>query len=316
MILTVCPNTALDKVFFVKEWTPGVPMRTDKMVTSVGGKGLDSSVVLSQLGIPTVGIGFFSGKIGQELVDLLLEYGIEPEPIWVDGVNRIAHVIAEEKTNIHSHIIVGHVEINEAQKTAFVDKFRQRLDEADWVIFAGSLPACLNENFYAELIRIARQNNKPCLIDSQKGFMRQAVPASPNIVKMNWEEFEWTFDKKAPTLDALYQQARALKAEKAIQNLVLTLSTEGIMALTEQGDFLAKAPLQKPLNAAGAGDAVSSAIVWRLAKGDTWLEALRWGSAVSAASVLTLRTGDVNMPDVLRILPDVQIDRLDDAGGA
>ena len=68
MILTVCPNTALDKILFIEEWIPGTPMRTDRIVNSVGGKGLNSAVVLRHLGVETVGIGFFAGRIGQALV--------------------------------------------------------------------------------------------------------------------------------------------------------------------------------------------------------------------------------------------------------
>ena len=140
MILTVCPNTAVDKIFFVEKWTPGVPMRTNNMATCVGGKGLDSSVVLSQLGVETVGLGFFSGKIGEQLIEILKEYGIVPDPVWVGGINRVAYVIAEESTNIHSHVIVGQVEVNDEQKRELVEKFKQHISKAEWVIFAGSIP--------------------------------------------------------------------------------------------------------------------------------------------------------------------------------
>jgi 1-phosphofructokinase len=197
MILTICPNTALDKIIFIKEWIPGTPMRTNHMVTCVGGKGLNSAVVLHHLGSETVGMGFFAGKIGEELVELLEEYGIIPEPIWVGGTNRIAHVIAEEKTNIHSHVIVGELVVSAEQKQEFVNKFKKRVKEAEWVIFAGSLPPTINVDFYYELISIAKDANVPSLIDSQKQYIIEAIKAKPDIVKMNWEEFEWTFNKKA-----------------------------------------------------------------------------------------------------------------------
>lgn len=307
MILTVCPNTALDKIYFIKRWTPGIPMRTNEMATCVGGKGLDSSVVLRQLGVETVGLGFFAGKIGEELVEILKDYGIIPEPVWAGGINRIAHVIAETETNIHSHVIVGEIEISEEQKTEFVKKFSDRIHEADWVIIAGSLPPSLKEDFYYDLIKIAKAAGVPSLIDSQRRFMLEAIKAKPEIVKMNWEEFDWTFSKNTPDLETLISQAREIKQQNEIENLILTLSKDGILALTESGNFLVKAPIQKPVNAAGAGDSVSSTIAWRLSQGDNWKESLRWAGAVSAAAVLTQRTGDVRMEDVYRIMPDVEI---------
>jgi 1-phosphofructokinase len=311
MILTICPNTALDKIIFIKEWIPGTPMRTNHMVTCVGGKGLNSAVVLHHLGSETVGMGFFAGKIGEELVELLEEYGIIPEPIWVGGTNRIAHVIAEEKTNIHSHVIVGELVVSAEQKQEFVNKFKKRVKEAEWVIFAGSLPPTINVDFYYELISIAKDANVPSLIDSQKQYIIEAIKAKPDIVKMNWEEFEWTFNKKAETLEDLILLAKQLYLEKNIKNLVITLGKRGILALTTEGNYFVKAPFQQPVNAAGAGDAVSSTIAYRLSQGDSWESALRWSSAVSAATVLTERTGDVEMTDVERIFKDVEVKKID-----
>ena len=307
MILTVCANTALDKIFFIKRWTPGIPMRTNKMATCVGGKGLDSSVVLSQLGVETVGLGFFAGKTGEELVEILKEYGIVPEPVWVGGTNRIAHIITETETNIHSHVIVGEVQINEKQKAEFIEKFSRRVQEAKWIIFAGSLPPSLHDDFYIELIRIAKSAGVPTLIDSQREYILEAIKAQPDIVKMNWEEFDWTFSCETHELDALIRKAREIKQQKTIKNLIITLAKDGILALTEGGDFLTKAPIQKTVNAAGAGDSVSSTLAWRLSLGEDWKSALLWAGAVSAATVLTQRTGDVRMEDVERIKPDVFI---------
>ena len=311
MILAVCPNTAIDKIIFIKEWIPGTPMRTNHMVTCVGGKGLNSAVVLRHLGSETVGMGFFEGKTGKELVELLEEYGITPEPVWVGGTNRIAHVIAEEKTNIHSHVITGEVVVSAEQKQEFITKFRKRVKEAEWVIFAGSLPPTINVDFYFELITIAKVAKVPSLIDSQRQYILEAIKAKPEIVKMNWEEFEWTFNKKAETVESLISQAKQLFADEGLINLVMTLGKHGILAFTAEGNFLAKAPFQKPVNAAGAGDAVSSTLAYRLSKGDSWESALKWSSAVSAATVLTERTGDINMADVERIYKEVELRKID-----
>jgi fructose-1-phosphate kinase PfkB-like protein len=161
------------------------------------------------------------------------------------------------------------------------------------------------------LIGIAHENNVSSLIDAQNAFIAEAIDGRPDIAKMNWEEFEWTFGYKADSIESLYQQAKQFKRERKVKNLILTLSKDGILALTSEGNYLAKAPLQKPVNAAGAGDAVSSTIVWRLSLGDNWVETLHWASAVSAAAVLTKRTGDINMEDVHRIYKDVDIQKLD-----
>jgi fructose-1-phosphate kinase PfkB-like protein len=244
------------------------------------------------------------------LVGILKEYGVVPEPVWVGGTNRIAHVIAETETNIHSHVIVGEVEINQDQENEFMDKFKKRIQEAKWVILAGTLPHCLTDDFYIKLIRIAKSAGIPILIDAQKQFVLEAVKAHPDIVKMNWEEFNWTFACQTNTLNALLEKAKDIKNKKSLRNFVITMGKDGILALTEEGNFLVKAPIQISVNSAGAGDSVSSVITWRLSEKDDWKSALVWANAVSAATVLTRRTGDVRMEDVSRIKPDITVEEI------
>lgn len=310
MFLTVCPNTALDKILFIEEWKTGTPMRTDRIVKSVGGKGLNSAVVLSHLGAETVTIGFFAGEIGKELVDIVEEYGIIVDVVWADGTNRIAHVIVDKKNNEHSHVIAGKTIVNETQKTEFVEHFKSHLKNAEYIIFAGSVPKSMNQDFYTGLIPIAKEAGIPTLIDAQKKVMIEAIKVKPDIVKMNWEEFRWTFEKRSETLEELFVEAQVFQKEKGLKNLVITMSKNGILAVTQEGTYFAKAPLQKPVNAAGAGDAVSSTLAFRLSKGDDWETALRWASAVSAASVLTERTGDFVMADVKKIILQVLVKKI------
>lgn len=310
MILCVCPHTALDKVITIEEWTPGQPMRTDRVVECVGGKGLDSAVTLCQLDIGATALGFFAENGGQELIDLLIAYGIKTDPVWVDGTNRVSHIITERKKNIHSHVIVGKVIINQTQEEALIDKYKAYLEGVDFVIIGGSLPPALRQDFSASLVAMAKQAGVPVLVDSQKQAMIEVVKVVPDVVKMNWDEFEWTFGQKAESIEALVELAQVFHKESQLKNLVLTLSKDGIIAVTEQGTFFAQAPYQEPVNAAGAGDAVSSAIAWRWTQGDDWEAALKWASAVSAASVLTERTSEVRMEDVERVYPDVTVKRL------
>jgi 1-phosphofructokinase family hexose kinase len=310
MILTVCPNTALDKILFIEKWTHGIPMRTNKMITCVGGKGLISSVVLSQMGIDNLALGFFQGKIAEELINLLKDYGVNLEIVWAGGTNRISYVIAEEASNIHTHIIAGEMDISSNQSKEFITKFITHLSSAESVVFAGTLPQSLPYDYYYTLIEIARKAKIPVLVDTQKQYMLEALKARPDIAKMNREEFGWTFSYEIDSIETLTRLAADVKKSCDINNLIITMGKDGILALTNQGSYIVKAPIQKPMNAAGAGDSVSAVIAWRLGLGDDWKSALLWSSAVSAATVLTLRSGDVSMHDVERIKKDVQIEQI------
>jgi 1-phosphofructokinase family hexose kinase len=285
----------------------GTPMRTDRLITSAGGKGFDSSVVLRHLGVDTVGLAFVAGPTGEELLRVVQSYGIVPAPVWVEGETRVAHVIAETKHNRHSHIICGKLNITLAQMEEFVRLFRKHVRSAQWVICAGSIPSMLPQTLYGDLVEIALEAGVPVLVDSSGQAILGAIDGRAAVVKMNWDEFEATFGVECPALSDLVREAGRIYHERKIESLVLTCAADGILAFTAGGAYRAVAPRQQAVNAAGAGDAVSSALAWRFTLGDSWPEALRWAAAVSAAVVLTEGTADCRIEDIERIFPGVEV---------
>jgi 1-phosphofructokinase family hexose kinase len=309
MILTITLNSAIDKALLLDELTPGQPMRCHGEVVSVGGKGLDSSVVLRHLGVETVGLAFAAGETGRQLETLLRAYGIIPELVWVAGETRVIYVLAESKNKRISHVKLGGMQVGEADLERFLDSYRQRLPQSDWVICSGSLPEGAPVDFYARLAREAASCGVPFLLDSPGESMLAALAFNPEIAKLNWEEFETTFGVKADSLEALAGAAVEVMRRFQIRNLVLTCAAQGILALTPEGIYHAVAPTQEVVNAAGAGDAVSSALAWRLLLGDPWPESLRWAAATAATVVRTKGTAECLPEDIQELLPQVVIQK-------
>ncbi|OGO63259.1 MAG: hypothetical protein A2Z45_03135 [Chloroflexi bacterium RBG_19FT_COMBO_55_16] len=310
MILTVTLNSAIDKVLLIDEFKPNFPMQAKKVLLSVGGKGLDSSVVLSHLGVKTIGLTFVAGENGRTLIELLDGYEIIPEAIWVRGETRICYVIAETNTGKVSHIKFGEMLIDQDHVDQFMQVFTNRLSSCSWLICAGSIPKSLPNSFYGTLVQRAALAGVPTLVDTLESASIEALPYKPAIVKMNWNEFERTFNVKTTRLEDLFAVARQVFHQHHLENLVLTCGVDGIIAITQEGIYHVRAPLQKVVNAAGAGDGVSAALVWRLSLGDRWVEALRWAGATAAAVVLTEGTADCNFRDVQNILPHVVVKNL------
>jgi fructose-1-phosphate kinase PfkB-like protein len=132
----------------------------------------------------------------------------------------------------------------------------------------------------------------------------------PAILKLNRHELADTFGLASADLATLAREAEALRQREGLEALVLTCGGEGILALTAGAAYLAVSPAQVEVNAAGAGDAVSAALPYRLACGDSWSEALRWAAATSAAVVLTPGTADCRPADIAAILPQTTVQRL------
>jgi 1-phosphofructokinase family hexose kinase len=310
MFLTITANAALDRVIFIPEFTPTTNMRAERVHDCVGGKGFDTSVVLQALGVEQLALGFLAGPTGRTLEQVLLNYGIPLEITWVDGDTRIAHVISETRLHRHSHVITPGYRISEAQADEFVAGYTRRLAQAEWVIASGSLAPGLPAGFYQQLTRLAHDHGARMLIDCPGDPARLAVPEKPDILKMNLDELHSTFSLQAGEVRTLEPLVRRLREQAGLPAVVITAGPEGVLAVTPEGSYLSAAPRQNAVNAAGAGDAVSASLTWRLARGETWAQAMHWAAAVSAASVLTEGTSDCHMQDVERIYPQVSVTRL------
>jgi len=301
VIVTVTLNSTVDRVIYIDSFRPGEVMRTTEMVTSVGGKGFDASVALRTFNEETVGIGFVAGHLGQELQRLLEAYGIQPELIWVDGETRLSNVIVEKDFQRHSHIIVGALSVTPAHMQQLREKVEFWSQKTGWVVLGGSIPGSVPVDVYALGNGCVQGKGAKSLVDSSGKAVQALLKNPPDILKMNWAEFNQTFEAGAGGFDKLVAAASDVKLEKNLKNLVITCGKEGILGLTEQGDYLATSPAQQVVNAAGAGDAVSAALAHCLERGDEWAEALKWAAATGSAVVLTPGTADCYMEDIERL---------------
>lgn len=303
MFLTVTANSALDRVMFIDRFFPGTVMRPDPVVDAVGGKGFDASVVLRAFDLDTLAVGIVAGDTGEALVHLLEKYGVRHDLLWVPGQTRVAHVLVETAFNRHSHIIAGGYQVTSAVRAALQDRCRAALPAARCLITGGSLPPGLPDDFYALLVAEAHQSGVPALVDCPGPPILLALPARPAVVKMNDAEFARTFGLETGSLELLKHQVGGVGRQYGIDHLVVTCGQRGILALTPAGIYLAACPAQQAVNAAGAGDAVSAVLSWRLSLGEPWPEALRWSAAAGAAVVLTPATAECRREDVDRLLP-------------
>jgi 1-phosphofructokinase family hexose kinase len=307
MILTVTLNSALDRLLFLDEFRPGTTMRPQKMIEAVGGKGFDVSVVLQTLRAENLALGLVAGLTGQQLVKLLDGYGLTYDLIWVEGETRIAHVLIETQHHRHSHVIAGGLSVPDKAYQELLARYQAYLGRVKWVIASGSLAAGVPVEAYQHLVSLAHQAGIPSLIDSSGPPILATLSKPPTILKMNEQEFEQTFALQAETLETLIEAGKHIQAQYQLPALVITCGPRGTLLFTPEVAYLATTPPQQAVNAAGAGDGVSAALVWRLAAGDNWPEALRWAVATGAAVVLTEGTADCHWTDVERLLPRAQV---------
>jgi 1-phosphofructokinase family hexose kinase len=312
VILAINANAAIDQVLFIDQFLPGATMRPSRSVLSVGGKSLDAAVVIKTLGGPVQAVSFIAGQNGKTLERLLESKGIPSDLVWVEGETRVSYVIVETSCNRHSHITTQGYTVSAQDCAVFLERVRRHAGKAAWAAIGGALPGGAPHDFYRQVIELLRAQGVKALIDCAGPAALGALPASPDIVKMNQAEFRMTFpnygeDLKGASQAEWIQACRAAMKQHGIQSFVLTCGEEGLLVLTQGETYHAAAPTQKEVNAAGSGDAVSGALAYRLALGDPWEEALRWAAAAGAAVVLTEGTAECRMEDVLAIYQQTRV---------
>jgi 1-phosphofructokinase family hexose kinase len=307
MILAINANAAIDQVLFIDRFTSGSLMRTNRWVLSVGGKALDSAVVLKTLGAPVHAISLVAGRNGETLAELLRERGIDSDLLWVPGETRISHVIVETAHKRHSHITTAGYTVTPDDCARFLERIASLAPQASWAIMAGSLPGGAPPELYRQITEVLHQHRVRVLIDAPGLPALEALAAAPEILKMNEPEFATTFQVQAGNLTEWITAGSQEAARRQIQTLVLTLGKQGILVFTNGLVYHATAPQMEEVNAAGSGDSVSAALAYQLSLGNSWEEALRWAAATSAAVVLTEGTAECRSEDIERLFPLTEV---------
>ncbi|MGE5225061.1 MAG: 1-phosphofructokinase family hexose kinase [Omnitrophica WOR_2 bacterium] len=310
MILTITANAALDRVLYLDEFRPGITQYTTKTVDCVGGKGFDASIVLQQLGVEQLALGFIAGETGKQVARLLDGYHIPHDLTWVEGDTRIAHVIVETNHLRHSHVTTTGYRVKPEEEARFLENYCQRLKHTSWVIAGGSLAPGLPASFYEEIARLAGEAGVKTIIDTSGDSARQVAGTQNSILKLNLHEFNTTFGQNAQTTAELCTAGQAVIRQYGLPALIVTCGKDGILVILPVQVLLAKSPAQAEINSAGAGDAVSAALAWRFALGDGWEPALHWAAAIASASVLTEATAEFHLEDMHRIYPEVTVQSL------
>lgn len=309
MILTVTPNTALDTVLFVDDFSIGRTARATGSAEGMGGKGAVTSWILARLGVPTVATGLAGGSTGRRMVAILEEAGATTDFLWVAEETRTNYVIARTRDGAQGTITVAGLCPSLEDGVRLAAHVRSLLAGAHYLLCGGSLPDGLPDDWYAPLIAAAREAGVTSLLDVSGRFLAPNVAARPDIIKPNADEAETLLGRPLPTIAAAAEGAAELRA-RGIGTVLITLGERGAVAATEEGLFYVPPIPVQVINTAGAGDGFNAGLLTARRRGAGWQEALRHAAAVATSILLTPGTGDCRPEDVRALLPRARVERL------
>jgi 1-phosphofructokinase family hexose kinase len=307
MVVTVTPNTAIDRTLFVPRFVPGQTLRASSEAVGMGGKAADASWILGELGQPSLALGFAAGETGHRMESMLRARGVKTDFTWVRGSTRENVLIVNEDGSGQTTITVESLLVTPDDVAKLLSKVESALPGASSLVLGGSLPLSVPPAMHAQFVRVARAAGVPTLFDASGEALRAGLEARPTVVKPNRLELESLAGQSLSSLEAVWNAMLALH-ERYRTWPIVTLGPEGGLALTPEGGFRIIVPQLKAVSTAGAGDAVLAGLAASYARGQNMAWGLRLGFAASAAVLLTPATADCRRADVERIQPLVKLE--------
>lgn len=253
MIYTVTFNPSLDYIVSVNDFQLGLTNRTDSELILPGGKGINVSTILMNLGIDSTAFGFAAGFTGEEIIREVEAMGIRSDFIKIDrGISRINLKLK----NIDGTEINGSgPEISEEK----IEELLRKLDilgEGDILVLAGSIPASMPADMYSTIMERLQHKNVTFIVDATKDLLINVLKYKPFLIKPNNHELGELFDVKLTTREEVIPYGKKLQKQGA-RNVLISMAGEGAVLVAEDGSvYEAPAPKGTLVNAVGAGDSM------------------------------------------------------------
>jgi len=292
MIITVTPNPAVDKIYWVDQLKMAQETRDDfltrarKSGTSAGGKGVNTSIFLSRLGVENVAMGFVGGHVGHVVVRDLRAEGVTTNFVWVNGETR-TNVIVLERGHEYVPIMINEPgpAIMQEEISRFLRRFKRMLNRATWVILAGSLPPGVDADMYRVLASMAKEAGARVVISAEKDALARGLLAQPYIVKPDIRETPAVNGFPLRTSSEIIDAGKKIVAD-GVGIVIVSHEVTGDIAITPEGVWEISTPEKTTQfkNFVGADDVLLGGIVHMLNKGENLEDALRFGVAAGMMS--------------------------------
>lgn len=301
MIYTVTVNPSIDYIVQLSSLTLGEVNRMDYDNKLPGGKGINVSRILKELGVENTALGFLGGFTGRFVEESLESVGLSTSFTHIKEDTRInVKIKAEEETEINGR---GPV-ISEEELVEFKKQF-EKLEKGDVVIFAGSLAPNLDDDFYAELIDVIREKGADFVIDTTGESLMKTLEKKPLVVKPNNHELADLFHVELKSMDDVAKYGKKL-LELGAQHVLISMAGDGGMMITKDKVYRSYAPKGTVINSVGAGDSMIGGFTGTFARTGDVLEAFRYGLACGSATAFSEDLADKNK--INEILPLIKIE--------
>jgi len=317
MILTVTLNAAVARTLVVPSLTLGQRHRAPESVTLAGGKGINVARSLRALGVPVLATGFAGGRNGDAIRDGLSDAAIPFDLVEIENHSRTSTALVDPTSGAQTEINEYGPEVSQAETREFSRRLEHLMEYATAVVFAGSFPPNLDDNFLAGLVLRARERGLYTVVDSTPTVLRAALKAEPSLVSPNQHEAEGAvgfdfieeedFVRGLARLTDLGARDACITSPEGHSYLTLP-SSEG----PSEGVISARAPHVEAVSTIGSGDAYLAGLLAGLLHRDLGpVDAARLAAGCAAANAETLGAGLFDARRAEELAEEVRVETRD-----
>ena len=283
MVYTVTFNPAIDYVVHTAEMRLGEVNRSSSEEMYFGGKGINVSIVLNELGTPSIALGFTAGFTGEAIENGIKAMGIKSDFVRLKtGNSRInVKIKAGEETELNGQ--GPHID-DEALEALFVKL--DKLSDGDTLVLAGSIPSSLPSDIYERIMQRLSDRKIRTVVDATNDLLLNVLKYKPFLIKPNNHELGEMFGVTLSEDEEIERYARKLKDMGAI-NVLISMAGDGAMLIDENGKCHRCGVCKgKVRNSVGAGDSMVAGFLTGAQNGD-YEYALKLGTAAGGATAFS-----------------------------
>lgn len=284
MIYTITFNPALDYIVRVNDFKVGQVNRTSYEEIYAGGKGINVSIVLNNLDVENIALGFIAGFTGDEIENRVKNMGCKTDFIKLN--NGMSRINVKLKSNEESEINGQGPVINENDLEQLFNKL-DLFKEGDVLVLAGSIPSTLPENIYEIIMRRLENKNIKIIVDATKDLLLNVLKYKPFLIKPNHDELAELFNVEIKNEEEIIKYAKKLK-EMGARNVLISMAGDGAIFITEDNRVIkSNVPKGELVNSVGAGDSMVGGFIAGYLNNSNLEEAFKMGVATGSASAFS-----------------------------
>lgn len=282
-------NPAIDKTVDIDDLQVGGLNRLTNVISDAGGKGINVSKTIKELGGESIATGFVGGSTGAHIEKVLKELGIQSDFVHVEGETRTNLKVVESNGLVTELNEPGPI-ISRQEMDLLVDKLLGYANEDTLFVISGSIPGGMDKNIYKTLIIMVKEKGAKVFLDADGELFVNSLEAKPDIIKPNRNELEgyYGMDYRANE-EELADMGRKL-LDMGIETVAISLGQMGAMFLRADHKLRCPGLKVEAHSTVGAGDAMVAAISYGIDKGLDFIDCVKLGMATSAGAVTTKGT--------------------------